>query len=182
MMSFFFFIKMFFFSTEEYSWKILSIVSGHQMLGPSWLYPFLRQIGLLGKRLVVLKKSSQKKLQFCCYFVRRNPFAASPHKYTLYFIDAGHIISGPYLHLLMFYNKLLYICLQLKWQLMWSKSPWPKLIQMAFIIVAGICACLYFLFLCFMVFHVFRNVSGKRSALPAMTKARRLHYEVSWKP
>lgn len=48
---------------------------------------------------------------------------------------------------------------------------------MAFIIVAGICACLYFLFLCFMVFQVFRNVSGKRSSLPAMTKARRLHYE-----
>ncbi|KAF4076314.1 hypothetical protein AMELA_G00212840 [Ameiurus melas] len=48
---------------------------------------------------------------------------------------------------------------------------------MAFIIVAGICACLYFLFLCFMVFQVFRNISGKRSSLPAMTKARRLHYE-----
>lgn len=49
---------------------------------------------------------------------------------------------------------------------------------MAFIIVAGICACLYFLFLCFMVFQVFRNISGKRMSLPAMTKARRLHYEV----
>lgn len=49
---------------------------------------------------------------------------------------------------------------------------------MAFIIVAGICACLYFLFLCFMVFQVFRNISGKRSSLPAMSKARRLHYEV----
>jgi hypothetical protein len=51
-------------------------------------------------------------------------------------------------------------------------------LQMAFIIVAGICACLYFLFLCFMVFQVFRNISGKRSSLPAMSKARRLHYEV----
>lgn len=50
---------------------------------------------------------------------------------------------------------------------------------MAFIIVAGICACLYFLFLCFMVFQVFRNISGKRMSLPAMSKARRLHYEVS---
>lgn len=49
---------------------------------------------------------------------------------------------------------------------------------MAFIIVAGICACLYFLFLCFMVFQVFRNISGKRMSLPAMSKARRLHYEV----
>ncbi|TRZ00833.1 hypothetical protein DNTS_028144 [Danionella cerebrum] len=42
-----------------------------------------------------------------------------------------------------------------------------------------ICACLYFLFLCFMVFQVFRNISGKQSCLPAMTKARRLHYEVN---
>ncbi|OCT84803.1 hypothetical protein XELAEV_18022960mg [Xenopus laevis] len=50
-------------------------------------------------------------------------------------------------------------------------------IAMAFIIVAGICACLYFLFLCFMVYQVFRNISGKRSNLPAMSKARRLHYE-----
>ncbi|MGH0157850.1 UNVERIFIED_CONTAM: hypothetical protein FKN15_062460 [Acipenser sinensis] len=50
-------------------------------------------------------------------------------------------------------------------------------LQMAFIIVAGICACLYFLFLCFMVFQVFRNISGKRTSLPAMSKARRLHYE-----
>lgn len=49
---------------------------------------------------------------------------------------------------------------------------------MAFIIVAGICACLYFLLLCFMVFQVFRNISGKRLSLPAMSKARRLHYEV----
>ena len=51
--------------------------------------------------------------------------------------------------------------------------------QMAFIIVAGICLCLYFLFLCFMVFQVFRNISGKQSSLSAMSKVRRLHYEVS---
>lgn len=51
--------------------------------------------------------------------------------------------------------------------------------QMAFIIVAGICLCLYFLFLCFMVFQVFRNINGKQSSLPAMSKVRRLHYEVS---
>ncbi|XP_044530694.1 protein wntless homolog [Gracilinanus agilis] len=49
--------------------------------------------------------------------------------------------------------------------------------MMAFIIVAGICLCLYFLFLCFMVFQVFRNISGKQSSLPAMSKVRRLHYE-----
>lgn len=58
--------------------------------------------------------------------------------------------------------------------------PWLML-QMAFIIVAGICACLYFLFLCFMVFQVFRNISGKRTSLPAMSKARRLHYEVMFR-
>uniref|UniRef100_A0A8C5RYM1 Wnt ligand secretion mediator n=1 Tax=Laticauda laticaudata TaxID=8630 RepID=A0A8C5RYM1_LATLA len=50
-------------------------------------------------------------------------------------------------------------------------------LAMAFIIVAGICLCLYFLFLCFMVFQVFRNISGKQSSLPSMSKARRLHYE-----
>ncbi|KAM5148332.1 protein wntless homolog isoform 1-T1 [Mantella aurantiaca] len=50
-------------------------------------------------------------------------------------------------------------------------------LAMAFIIVAGICACLYFLFLCFMVYQVFRNISGKQTSLPAMSKARRFHYE-----
>uniref|UniRef100_A0AAY4D1F6 Wnt ligand secretion mediator n=1 Tax=Denticeps clupeoides TaxID=299321 RepID=A0AAY4D1F6_9TELE len=58
----------------------------------------------------------------------------------------------------------------------WASDVGTEL-AMAFIVVAGICACLYFLFLCFMVFQVFRNISGKRSSLPAMTKARRLHYE-----
>ncbi|MBN3277151.1 WLS protein, partial [Polyodon spathula] len=61
----------------------------------------------------------------------------------------------------------------------WASDVGTELanLQMAFIIVAGICACLYFLFLCFMVFQVFRNISGKRTSLPAMSKARRLHYE-----
>lgn len=58
----------------------------------------------------------------------------------------------------------------------WASDVGTEL-AMAFIIVAGICACLYFLFLCFMVFQVFRNISGKRTSLPAMSKARRLHYE-----
>ncbi|KAF3699149.1 Protein wntless -like protein Integral membrane protein GPR177 Precursor [Channa argus] len=58
----------------------------------------------------------------------------------------------------------------------WASEVGTEL-AMAFIIVAGICACLYFLFLCFMVFQVFRNISGKRTSLPAMSKARRLHYE-----
>ncbi|KAJ6662631.1 hypothetical protein lerEdw1_011768 [Lerista edwardsae] len=58
----------------------------------------------------------------------------------------------------------------------WATDVGTEL-AMAFIIVAGICLCLYFLFLCFMVFQVFRNISGKQSAIPAMTKSRRLHYE-----
>nr|XP_033772303.1 protein wntless homolog isoform X2 [Geotrypetes seraphini] len=58
----------------------------------------------------------------------------------------------------------------------WATDVGTEL-AMAFIIVAGICACLYFGFLCFMVFQVFRNISGKRSKLPAMSKTRRLHYE-----
>lgn len=58
----------------------------------------------------------------------------------------------------------------------WTTDVGAEL-AMAFIIVAGICACLYFLFLCFMVYQVFRNISGKQTSLPAMSKARRLHYE-----
>ncbi|XP_018422821.1 PREDICTED: protein wntless homolog isoform X2 [Nanorana parkeri] len=58
----------------------------------------------------------------------------------------------------------------------WTTDVGAEL-NMAFIIVAGICACLYFLFLCFMVYQVFRNISGKQTRLPAMNKARRLHYE-----
>ncbi|XP_010801748.2 protein wntless homolog isoform X3 [Bos javanicus] len=60
----------------------------------------------------------------------------------------------------------------------WTTDVGTEL-AMAFIIVAGICLCLYFLFLCFMVFQVFRNISGKQSSLPAMSKVRRLHYEIS---
>ncbi|XP_006766974.2 PREDICTED: protein wntless homolog [Myotis davidii] len=58
----------------------------------------------------------------------------------------------------------------------WTTDVGTEL-AMAFIIVAGICLCLYFLFLCFMVFQVFRNINGKQSSLPAMSKVRRLHYE-----
>ncbi|XP_073935891.1 protein wntless homolog isoform X2 [Castor canadensis] len=58
----------------------------------------------------------------------------------------------------------------------WTTDVGTEL-AMAFIVVAGICLCLYFLFLCFMVFQVFRNISGKQSSLPAMSKVRRLHYE-----
>ncbi|XP_069835522.1 protein wntless homolog B-like isoform X2 [Dendropsophus ebraccatus] len=50
-------------------------------------------------------------------------------------------------------------------------------LAMAFIIVAAICACLYFLFLCFMVYQVFKNISGKQTSLLPMSKASGLHYE-----
>ncbi|XP_070563291.1 protein wntless homolog [Ptychodera flava] len=52
-----------------------------------------------------------------------------------------------------------------------------KNLAMAFIIVAAICASVYFMFLCYMVYKVFRNISIKKTALPAMAKARQLHYQ-----
>lgn len=45
-----------------------------------------------------------------------------------------------------------------------------------FIIFAAVCACLYFLFLCVMVFRVFWNIRGKRAAIPTMSRARQLQY------
>lgn len=50
-------------------------------------------------------------------------------------------------------------------------------LALSFIILAGISATLYFAFLCYMVWRVFRNISAKRSVLPSMSSARRLHYE-----
>ncbi|XP_071953399.1 protein wntless homolog [Antedon mediterranea] len=52
-----------------------------------------------------------------------------------------------------------------------------KNLAMIFLVMAGICFSAYFLFLCFMVWQIFRNISIKRLALPHMAKARRLHYE-----
>lgn len=50
-------------------------------------------------------------------------------------------------------------------------------LAVAFIILAGICAGLYFCFLSYMIWKVFMNISSKRQSLPAMSSARRLHYE-----
>ncbi|KAK2724869.1 hypothetical protein QYM36_001367 [Artemia franciscana] len=58
----------------------------------------------------------------------------------------------------------------------WSKESEAK-IALAFVIIAGVCAGLYFVFLCYMVFRVFRNIGAKRNALPTMSMARRLFYE-----
>ncbi|XP_047493046.1 protein wntless-like isoform X1 [Penaeus chinensis] len=50
-------------------------------------------------------------------------------------------------------------------------------LALAFIILAGVCAGLYFCFLSYMIWKVFMNISSKRQSLPAMSSARRLHYE-----
>jgi hypothetical protein len=48
---------------------------------------------------------------------------------------------------------------------------------MTFVVLGAISAAIYFVFLCYMVWKVFRNISIKRSVLPSMSKMRRLHYE-----
>lgn len=50
-------------------------------------------------------------------------------------------------------------------------------LALTFIILAGLSAGLYFLFLCYMIWRVFKNISIKRAVLPSMSQARRLHYE-----
>lgn len=49
--------------------------------------------------------------------------------------------------------------------------------QFIFIVLAAISAGIYFLFLCYMIWKVFMNISSKRAALPSMSSVRRLHYE-----
>lgn len=49
--------------------------------------------------------------------------------------------------------------------------------QFTFIVLAAVSASIYFLFLCYMIWCVFSNISIKRSSLPSMSMARRLHYE-----
>lgn len=50
-------------------------------------------------------------------------------------------------------------------------------LQLSFVIVAGISAGIYFLFLSYIIYRVFRNISAKRQALPAMASSRRQFYE-----
>ncbi|XP_047520524.1 protein wntless [Pieris napi] len=50
-------------------------------------------------------------------------------------------------------------------------------LALTFIILAGISTGMYFLFLTYMVWKVFMNISQKRQSLPAMCSVRRLHYE-----
>ncbi|XP_061724332.1 protein wntless [Cydia pomonella] len=50
-------------------------------------------------------------------------------------------------------------------------------LALTFIILAGISTGVYFLFLCYMIWQVFVNISHKRQSLPTMSSVRRLHYE-----
>jgi hypothetical protein len=50
-------------------------------------------------------------------------------------------------------------------------------LALTFIILAGISGVVYFIFLCYMIFKVLCNISVKRTVLPSMSSARRLHYE-----
>lgn len=56
-------------------------------------------------------------------------------------------------------------------------TPLGTNLALTFVICAGLCAGIYFFFLCYMIWRVFKNISIKRSVLPSMTQARRLHYE-----
>ncbi|EDV51384.2 protein wntless isoform X2 [Drosophila erecta] len=55
--------------------------------------------------------------------------------------------------------------------------PLAAKMAMTFIVLAGVSAAIYFLFLCYMIWKVFRNIGDKRTSLPSMSQARRLHYE-----
>ncbi|XP_006011675.1 protein wntless homolog isoform X1 [Latimeria chalumnae] len=100
---------------------------------------------------------------------------AQRNRLSVYWKQVGPIVFGSFC---LFIFDMCERGVQLKnpFYSIWATDVGTEL-AMAFIIVAGICACLYFLFLCFMVYQVFKNISGKRSSLPAMSKARRLHYE-----
>ncbi|XP_017133763.1 protein wntless isoform X2 [Drosophila elegans] len=56
-------------------------------------------------------------------------------------------------------------------------TPLGVKVAMTFIVLAGVSAAIYFLFLCYMIWKVFRNIGDKRTSLPSMSQARRLHYE-----
>uniref|UniRef100_T1IN05 Protein wntless n=1 Tax=Strigamia maritima TaxID=126957 RepID=T1IN05_STRMM len=56
-------------------------------------------------------------------------------------------------------------------------TPLGTNLALGFIILAGISASVYFLFLSYMIYKVFRNISHKRISLPNMSSARRIFYE-----
>ncbi|XP_040576781.1 protein wntless [Lepeophtheirus salmonis] len=55
-------------------------------------------------------------------------------------------------------------------------------LALGFIIMAGISAGIYFLFLCYLIYQVFRTISDKRASISTMPKVRRLRYEgIIWR-
>ncbi|TFK01019.1 ribonuclease-like [Platysternon megacephalum] len=56
----------------------------------------------------------------------------------------------------------------------WTTDVGMQLALMAFFTIAGICLCLYYLFLCFLVFKVFQNFHGKPLSLPPIKKTCRI--------
>ncbi|XP_076042789.1 protein wntless-like isoform X2 [Oratosquilla oratoria] len=50
-------------------------------------------------------------------------------------------------------------------------------LALSFIILAGVCAGVYFCFLSYMIWKVFMNIGSKRQSLSAMSSSRRMHYE-----
>ncbi|ENN71131.1 protein wntless [Dendroctonus ponderosae] len=56
-------------------------------------------------------------------------------------------------------------------------TPIGTNLALTFVICAGLSVGVYFIFLCYMIWRVFKNISVKKSILPSMTQARRLHYE-----
>ncbi|CAJ1071866.1 protein wntless homolog isoform X2 [Xyrichtys novacula] len=58
----------------------------------------------------------------------------------------------------------------------WVSDEGTKL-SVAFIIVAGTCACLYFFYLCYMVFRVICNISGRMSPLDMSKANPHTHHE-----
>jgi len=57
----------------------------------------------------------------------------------------------------------------------WVTNAGTKL-ALAFIILAGIAAGCYFLFLCYMIYCVMKNISAKKASLPTMSQLRRKYY------
>lgn len=56
-------------------------------------------------------------------------------------------------------------------------TPIGTNLALTFIILAGISAGIYFIFLTYRIWAVFCNISAKRAVLPSMSSARRLHYQ-----
>ena len=52
-------------------------------------------------------------------------------------------------------------------------------LALGFIILAGISAGLYFVFLCYLIRKVFHNIADRSASFQSMSQIRRLHYQVS---